>query len=104
MPPYPGATRPLRAWERENRAIALTGDRPDRVVAYYLGRLAAAGWKPEPQDAATAVVDARNGLPVWIEFRRSGVGRLDLQVTSGSRSGKTVTLIFYEKEFTRAKL
>ena len=100
IPAYPGASRPLKNLETKERAIGLTSDKPDAVVAYYIHELVAAGWTPAPEVSAEAVA-AKDGKPAWLTFTRRGGGRIDIQVAPGlhPRTGKPVTLITYETEF-----
>lgn len=96
IPAYPGATRPLGTLETPERAIALTPDKPEAVVAYYISGLTAAGWTPDPEVPFEA--DAvKQGQPAWLTFTRAGVGRIDITVASGRhpRTHKPVTVITY---------
>lgn len=97
IPPYPGAVRPLPAWESKIMAIAMTGDKPGAVLAYYLDRLVRDGWTPAPGQPAEALAAVEAGQPAWITFSRKGVGTLDLQVDAGKhpQTGAPVTLIYY---------
>jgi hypothetical protein len=97
IPPYPGAVRPLPAWESKLLAIAMTADKPGAVLAYYIDRLVRDGWTPEPGQPAEAMAAASAGQPAWITFSRRGVGKLDLQVDQGihPQTGAPVTLIYY---------
>lgn len=101
IPPYPGAARPLKHWETNTSAIALTTDKPPAVIAYYLHSMTRAGWKPADGIAAEATAAAEAGSPAWLTFERSGLGRLDVQVTSGKhpKTGQPVTLIFYQSDY-----
>lgn len=98
MPPYPGATRPLPHWENDYLAIALTADKPEAVIGYYISSLSRAGWKPAPGIAAEALAAAQAKEPAWMTFLRPGMGRLDIQVTQGQHphTGRPATLIFYQ--------
>ena len=100
IPAYPGAGRPLKGLETKERAIALTPDKPEAVVAYYIHVLVAAGWTPAPELPAEAEA-AKSGKPAWLTFTRSGGGRIDIQVAPGlhPHTGKPVTLVTYETEF-----
>lgn len=100
MPAYPGATRPLPAWESAYLAIAMTGDKPAAVIAYYMDRMLAAGWTPGAGEGPEAMAAALAGQPAWLSFTRKGFGRLDVQVTTGThpKTGAPVTMIFYQRE------
>ncbi len=99
MPAYPGAVRPLPGWETGRLAIAMTPDKPEAVIAYYLNKMPATGWKPEPGIAAEAHAAVMAGQPAWLTFSRSGLGSLELQVTTGPhpKTRAPVTMIFYER-------
>lgn len=98
MPAYPGATRPLPHWETSHLAIAMTSDKPEAVIGYYLNSLSRAGWQPAPGIAAEALAAAGAKEPAWMTFLRPGMGRLDIQVTQGKHpsTGQAATLIFYQ--------
>jgi hypothetical protein len=100
IPAYPGASRPLIQLETKARAIALTTDKPEAVVDYYIRGLVAAGWTPLPEVIAEAEA-AKIGQPAWLTFTRRGGARIDIQVTTGlhPRTGKPVTLITYLTEY-----
>ena len=99
MPAYPGAMRPLPGWETGRLAIAMTTDKPDTVIAYYLSKMPATGWTPAPGIAAEAHAAASAGQPAWLTFTRAGLGDLEIQVTQGPhpKTGAPVTVIFYER-------
>jgi hypothetical protein len=99
MPAYPGATRPLPTWETRRLAVAMTPDKPEAVIAYYLRKMPTQGWRPEAGIAAEAFAAASAGQPAWLTFSRAGLGRLEVQVTSGPhpKTGAPLTLIFYER-------
>lgn len=99
MPAYPGAVRSLPGWETRRLAIAMTPDKPEAVIAYYLNRMPAAGWKPAPGIAAEAHAAVLAGQPAWLTFSRPGQGSLELQVTTGPhpQTRAPVTVIFYER-------
>ncbi|MDB5095992.1 MAG: hypothetical protein JWM80_413 [Cyanobacteria bacterium RYN_339] len=96
IPPYPGASRPLPTLETKTRAIAITSDKPEVVAAYYISRLTAIGWIPEPE-VPHELKGARVGAPVWLTFTRRPGGKIDLQITTGlhPKTHKPVTLITY---------
>ena len=97
IPPYPGAVRPLPAWESPFLAIAMTGDKPAAVLVYYIDRLMKDGWTPDPGQPAEALAAATAGQPAWITFSRRDRKTLDLQVASGThpKTGAPVTVIYY---------
>jgi hypothetical protein len=100
MPAYPGATRPLKQLESNRRAIALTPDKPEAVIAYYMSRLTRSGWQPAPGAEAEAYAAALAKEPVWMTFLRPGLGRLDIQVTQGRhpKTGQVLTMITYQAD------
>ena len=99
MPAYPGAARPLPGWETKRLAIAMTADKPEAVIAYYLRKAPDAGWTPEPGTAAEAYAAASAGQPAWLSFYRPGLGSLEVQVTTGPhpKTRLPVPVIFYER-------
>lgn len=99
MPAYPGAVRPLPAWESSLLAIAMTTDKPEQVLTYYINRMIKAGWTPDRGHPAEALAAASAGQPAWVTFNRRDYGSVDLQVTSGPhpKTGAPVTLIFYRR-------
>lgn len=101
IPPYPGATRPLPHWEKTDLAIAMTRDKPEAVIAYYIDRLSAAGWTVPPGIAPEAYAAATAKEPVWLTFVANGKPRLDIQVTQGPhpQTREMLTLIFYQSQF-----
>lgn len=101
IPPYPGASRPLPTWETERLAIALTRDKPEAVIAYYVDRLTAAGWHPADGSEGAAYAAAMAEQPAWLTFERHGLGRLDIQISRGRhpKTGEWLTLIFYESRY-----
>ncbi len=100
MPVYPGATRPLPQWENPKRAIAMTTDKPEAVLTYYLST-APRGWAATKDSIAEARASILSNQPAWLTFRRPGWGRLDMQFTTGHhpKLGHPITLIFYESHF-----
>lgn len=98
MPAYPGATRPLPHYETDKLAIAMTADKPEAVIGYYINSLSRAGWRPAPGIAAEALAAAAAKEPAWMTFLRPGLGRLDIQVTQGQhpKTGRPATMIFYQ--------
>ena len=100
MPAYPGATRPLRHFETANTAIAMTRDKPEAVIVYYMDRLTRAGWQPVDGIEAEAHAAALAGEPVWLTFYRPGQGRLDIQLTRGRhpKTQELLTLIMYQAQ------
>lgn len=101
IPSYPGATRPLPQWESSELAIALTRDKPEAVIAYYIDRLARSGWQPPEGLEAEAYASALAKDPVWLTFTKAGAGRLDIQVTQGRHpdTQELLTLIYYQSRF-----
>jgi hypothetical protein len=101
MPPYPGATRPLPHWETANLAIALTPDKPEAVIGYYMVSLTRSGWTPAPGIGAEALAAAAAQEPAWLTFLKPGAGRLDIQITRGVHPGtkQPATLVFYQSTF-----
>lgn len=101
MPPYPGAKRPLPHWERGDLAIAVTPDKAERVIAYYINRLTQAGWHLGAGHAAEAYAAALAGEPAWLTFQRAGSGRVDLQITQAKppQTATPLTFIFYQSQF-----
>jgi hypothetical protein len=99
LPAYPGATRPLPTWERPRLAIALTPDPPPAVIAYYVERLPASGWRITPTATAEALAAAAAQAPAWLPFTHPSHGRVDIQISAGPhpKTGLPVTLIFYER-------
>lgn len=100
MPAYPGATRPLPRWETAHLAIAMTPDKPEAVVAYYMNRLPRVGWRSAPGTDAEAAAAVMAKEPVWMTFLQPGIGRLDIEVTQGRhpKTGQDVTLIMYQAD------
>lgn len=101
IPAYPLSSRPLRHWESPRLAIALTPDKPEAVIGYYIDQGPRLGWRPEDGIAAEALRAAHEGQPAWLTFRRTGHGRVDLQITRGThpKTGQPITLIFYQSQF-----
>lgn len=101
IPAYPGASRPLPQWESKALAIALTRDKPEAVIAYYIDRLARSGWFPPEGLEAEAYASALAQAPVWLTFTKAGAGRLDIQVTQGRHpdTQELLTLIYYQSRF-----
>lgn len=101
IPSYPGASRPLPQWESSELAIALTRDKPEAVIAYYIDRLAGSGWQPPEGLEAEAYASALAKEPVWLTFTKAGAGRLDIQVTQGRHpdTQELLTLIYYQSRF-----
>lgn len=99
MPAYPGALRPLPGWETKRLAIAMTPDKPEAVIAYYMRRMPAAGWDPAPGIAGEALAAVAAKQPAWLTFSRAGLGNAEIQVTTGPHptTREPVTVIFYER-------
>lgn len=101
IPAYPGATRPLTHLEKGDFAIAVTSDKPEAVIAYYIDRLSAAGWTVPPGIGAEAYAAVTAKEPAWLTFVAAGKPRLDIQVTQGPhpKTREMLTLIFYQSQF-----
>jgi hypothetical protein len=101
IPAYPGAARPLPHFEKADLAIAMTKDKPEAVIAYYIDRLSAAGWNVPEGIAPEAYAAAMAHEPAWLTFVANGKPRLDIQVTQGQhpKTREMLTLIFYQSQF-----